>query len=105
MAGGAWEYVAATMVSNRNTDEKSGFNAETVTAQIKEGYIDGYPADSTIQNYTKRILGDATGEIGPFYYYCDGDNARRYHSSCYTNLFKIPTFMIKSLFYKELLSN
>ena len=30
-----------------------------------------------------RIIGDATGEIGPFYYYIEGSGDVQYHSSWY----------------------
>ena len=30
-------------------------------------------------------MGDATGEMGPFKQYLDGDNTSRYHSSWYNN--------------------
>ena len=34
-------------------------------------------------SYQYRILGDATGEMGPFKTYLDGDNNSRYHNSWY----------------------
>ena len=86
MAGGSWEYVAATMISNRNTDSTSGFSADTVIEQMKSGYIDAYPADSTIASYNKRILGDATGELAPFYQYYEANGTQHWHSAWYGDL-------------------
>ena len=34
-------------------------------------------------SFQYRILGDATGEMGPFKTYLDGDNNSRYHNSWY----------------------
>ncbi len=84
MAGGTWEYIAATMINNANED-KSGFTQEEVTKYMKQGYIDAYSVDSNITSYSKRILGDATGEMGPFYNYHDL-NSKSYHNSWYADL-------------------
>ncbi len=82
MSGGAWEYVAA--YRKGSTDEnKSGFNEDEIIEQISVGYIDGYAADSSTTTYNKRILGDATGELGPFYSYFDKDGGHRIHNSWY----------------------
>ena len=32
-------------------------------------------------SYKSRIMGDATGEMGPFYYYADEDESKRYHNN------------------------
>ncbi len=71
MAGGAWEYVAATIINNgqKIAGDASGFEPSDITTYMKSGYIDAYPADSNTTSYNKRILGDATGELGPFYKY------------------------------------
>ncbi len=86
MAGGAWEYVAATMINNgqKIAGDASGFNSSDITTYMKLGYIDAYPADSNITSYNKRILGDATGEMGPFYSYFDSD-VKWYHNSWYAD--------------------
>jgi len=91
MAGGAWEYVMGVMldengklVSGRNSLYNSGFNG-TLTCptcdsdtsgktSITDGY--GWPDKryydtyayqlNNDQHYERRILGDATGEMGPF---------------------------------------
>ena len=48
-------------------------------------YFDVYNASSTIISYQYRILGDATGEMGAFKLYLDGDNNSRYHNSWYAD--------------------
>ena len=73
MSGGAWEYVAGYMPSS---SDASGFTSEELNTYSK--YLDIYPSNSTITSYNNRILGDATGEMGPFYY-ADRDNHRIHH--------------------------
>jgi hypothetical protein len=63
MSGGAWEYMAAYI--DKNTGN-SGFISATFSQYAK--YLDVYNASSEISTYQYRILGDATGEMGPFYY-------------------------------------
>ncbi len=92
MSGGANEYMAAY---RSGTIGASGFEDDTLLTSIYKNYVDIYPSDSGVNTYTKRILGDATGEMGPFYQYYDGDGTNgegktpgtlRYHSSWYTNV-------------------
>ena len=78
MAGGAWEYVAGHMPSAKDL---SGFTEEEITKYSK--YFDLYSTNSSYISYNNRILGDATGEMGPFYYYADNDNIIRYHNNWY----------------------
>ncbi len=78
MSGGAWEYVAGYMPSS---SDASGFTSAELNTYAK--YLDIYPANSTINSYNNRILGDATGEMGPFYFYADKDNIKRYHNNWY----------------------
>ncbi len=78
MSGGAWEYVAGYMPSS---SDGSGFSASELTTYSK--YLDLYSANSTINSYNNRKLGDATGEMGPFYFYADKDNIKRYHNNWY----------------------
>ena len=79
MSGGAWEYVSAYITGKLGS---SGFSTTTL-ANYDSKYFDVYNASSTVATYQYRILGDATGEMGPFKQYLDGDNASRYHSSWY----------------------
>ncbi len=75
MSGGAWEYVSAYIIGNSGS---SGFSASTLT-NYDSKYFDFYNVSSTISTYQYRILGDATGEMGPF----KNDNTSRWHSSWY----------------------
>ncbi len=64
MSGGVWEYVAGYR------DGTIGNSGLTLT-EIRETYskyIDVYASDSILTAYNSRILGDATGEMGLFYY-------------------------------------
>ncbi len=65
MSGGAWEYVAGYKDGDLGS---SGLTMEELNG-IYKGYVDVYPSDSSTSTYSKRILGDATGEMGPFYDY------------------------------------
>ena len=80
MSGGAWEYVAAYMPSSHDT---SGFTSPELTTYSK--YLDLYPNNTSVTSWNNRILGDATGEMGPFYYYADEDSKKRNHNSWYDN--------------------
>ena len=80
MSGGAWEYVGAYMPSS---NDASGFSASELTTYSK--YLDLYPNNTTVTSWNNRILGDATGEMGPFYYYADEDSKKRNHNSWYKN--------------------
>jgi hypothetical protein len=60
MSGGAYEYVAAY---NSGYPGSSGFTTDQLTTYAK--YLDVYTS-STSTTYNRRILGDATGEMGPF---------------------------------------
>ena len=79
MSGGAHEYVASYVSGQLGS---SGFSAKTL-ANYESKYYDVYSASSTVTSYQYRILGDATGEMGPFKTYLDGDNTSRYHNSWY----------------------
>ncbi len=72
MSGGAWEYVMGYTTSTSIYDVNSsiGFDEKTIP-DIK--YIDKYISVND-SDYSKKILGDATGEIGPFYSTLDYSN-------------------------------
>ena len=78
MSGGAWEYVAGYRLSS---NDKSGFTSTELITYSK--YLDIYPSNSDMTTYNNRILGDATGEMGPFYYYADKDGSNRRHNNWY----------------------
>ncbi|MCI8575865.1 MAG: hypothetical protein HFI09_05280 [Bacilli bacterium] len=90
MSGSAWEYVMGVMVDNegnpmsgRNSKYNSGFNGTfgcptcdddvSGLTSLTNGkkfpdskYYDQYVYSNSDTTYQRRILGDATGEIGPF---------------------------------------
>ena len=74
MSGGAWEYVASCIDGMKGN---SSFTLEEIEQEEKKGYIDKYKAGSLISSFNNRILGDATGEMGPFYQYYDGASSQR----------------------------
>ncbi len=78
MSGGAWEYVAGYRLS---LNDKSGFTSTELITYSK--YLDLYQANSETTSYNNRILGDATGEMGPFYFYADKDGSNRRHNNWY----------------------
>jgi hypothetical protein len=82
MRGGVNEYMAAYISGNLGS---SGFQATTI-ANYNSKYFDVYNASSTVTSYSYRILGDATGEMGPFKLYADSDGNNRYHNSWYADL-------------------
>lgn len=79
MSGGAWEYISSYISGNPTS---SGFNTTTL-ANYDAKYFDVYNASSSANSYQYRILGDGTGEAGPFKSYADGDKVSRFHSSWY----------------------
>ena len=79
ISGGSWEYLASYITGKLGL---SGFSTTTL-ANYDSKYLDTYNASSAISTYKYRILGDATGEMGPFKQYLDGDNTSRWHSSWY----------------------
>ncbi len=82
MSGGSYEYVASYIDGKLGI---SGFNDNSISKYDKK-YFDVYPNNSSKNSYNNRILGDATGELGPFYYYTDGDGETRYHNNWWNDL-------------------
>ena len=77
MSGGSHEYMASYMSSQYGS---SGFD-ETTIQNYDSKYFDIYLSNSTVTSYNNRILGDATGEMGPFYNYQDKDGNSRPHNN------------------------
>ena len=105
MSGGACEYMAAYI---ENVYGSSGFTVSTIS-NYDSKYFDVYSSSSTITGYNNRILGDATGELGPFYSYKDSDNEQRFHSTWgtdNTNFVEtsIPWFVRGGLYYAGVVS-
>ncbi len=82
MSGGAHEYVASCLENTWNISA-SDFTLDLLNTEIAAGYIDKYASDTTNYAYDKRILGDAIGEIGPYYNFIDSDGYPRAHNSWY----------------------
>ena len=74
MSGGAWEYMAAYRA---DTMGSSGFSTTSTDSNYigsyNAKYFDVYPNNTGSNSFNKRILGDATGELGPI-------NSSRYNS-------------------------
>lgn len=80
MSGGAHEYMAS--YRDGQNASTSGLSSELTTYSK---YFDKYDGTSSWTSYDKRILGDATGEMGPFYYYYDKDKYKRVHNIWYAD--------------------
>ena len=87
MSGGAWEYVMG-YTSNASTvggsSQITTIYTDFYTNNGYQKYYDKY--SSTLEfDYNNKILGDATGEFGPFFSELDPDKSGRYKSSWYHN--------------------
>ena len=79
MSGNSHEYMASYITEKFSS---SGFSTATLS-KYDNKYFDIYNTSSTYTSYQYRILGDATGETGPFKQYIDTDNQSRFHSNWY----------------------
>ena len=79
LSGGAHEYMSSYISGKLGS---SGFTTATL-ASYDAKYFDIYNASSALTSYQYRVLGDATGEMGPFKSYLDGDNIARWHNGWY----------------------
>ena len=68
MSGGAYEFMASHMNGNVGS---SGFTTTTI-GNYNAKYFDIYNSSDGNYTYSYRILGDATGELGPFNQNSDG---------------------------------
>jgi hypothetical protein len=84
MSGGTWEYMAAYIDGKTAS---SGFSKTSGDLTTYAKYLDVYNASSDTNTYNYRILGDATGEMGPFY---------KIGSSYYNNWFQDPSGFVSS---------
>ena len=85
MSGGAWEYTMGYTTSASTVGGSSEITTiydDFYTNDSYEKYYDKYTSPS-YKNYTNRILGDATGEVGPFLSQLDPDEDTRIKSSWY----------------------
>ncbi len=85
MSGGAWEYVMGYTNQATKLGGDSGIQVlypKFFESKEWQKYYDSYESTISIQ-YNNRILGDATGEMGPFGEELDLDNYTRYRNSWY----------------------
>jgi hypothetical protein len=85
MSGGAGEYVMGYTTGATTVGGSSGITSiysDFFTNSSWNKYYDKYTATTNTQ-FNNRILGDATGEMGPFGNVIDPDNIDRYRSSWY----------------------
>ena len=88
MVGGAWEYVAGYTTGASTVGGNSGITSlypDFFTNSTYTKYWDKYTSTTNTQ-YNNRILGDATGEMGPFGNEKDPDGGTRQKSSWYGDL-------------------
>ncbi len=81
MSGGCYEYVAGYRKGQNAS--ASGVSDSMLNTYVE--YFDAYETTTDLYDYTKRKLGDATGEMGPFYYYFDKDKYTRPHNAWYAD--------------------
>lgn len=86
MAGGTYEYVAGFISGNYGYSQLKDSDINQY-----RNYFDIYPADTDYYTYSKGILGDATKEVGPFYWYKDGDGNNHSHDVWNRNVSMMPT--------------
>ena len=85
MSGGAWEYVMGYTTGTTTVGGASGITSLYQSFFSDSTYLkywDRYTSTATT-NYNNRILGDATGEMGPFGTLKDPDGINRHKSSWY----------------------
>jgi len=87
MSGGASDVVAAYTTSCSTIGANSEITklySDFFDNILYENYWDKYSTSSTgYTDYKNRILGDATGELGPFYTATDPDGEERWKASWY----------------------
>ena len=81
MNGGCYESVAGYR-KGQNTN-LSGISDSVLSTYAN--YFDAYYEGSDTYAYVNRKLGDATGEMGPFYAYYDKDGVSRVHNNWYSD--------------------
>ena len=93
MSGGSWEYVMGYTTGATTVGGTSGITSlypNFFSNSTYSKYWDKYTSTANT-NYNNRILGDATGEMGPFGNEKDPDGATRYKSSWYKDFSNVIT--------------
>ncbi len=85
MSGGTWEYMASYIDGNA----KSSGMETIITSETYNKYLDKYSSTSIAVSFNYRILGDATGELGPFWNNGSYNQSTWYATSAY---FVEPTY-------------
>ena len=85
MSGGAWELMASYMENYGITTATGLTSGLTTTDLAKTEYFDRYSNDSSTRLYNQRILGDATGELGPFFLYYEKSTGIFAHNGWYSD--------------------
>ena len=85
MSGGVWEYVIGTINNTAGSSDITSVVSDFYTNDIWVKYYDMYLNETNSTTFSNRILGDATGEMGPFFSQTDSDNSVRNKSSWYEN--------------------
>ena len=85
MSGGSNEYMAAYIEEYGVLSKNSVSSGLTTTDLAKTKYFDKYSKNSTTTSYNLRIIGDATGELGPFYLYYATDSDQRQFNGWYSD--------------------
>lgn len=94
MSGGAREFAMGYNVKATTVGASSGITthySNFFTSSEWDKYYDKYEnASSSYTVYNNRILGDATGELGPFATITDPDTTARQRSSWYNDFARMP---------------
>ena len=86
MSGGTHEIVAGYADGygvKTSYNIESGLSENDLNTYSK--YFDKYSKGCTMTSFNCRILGDATGEMGPFYWYYNEDKGHRIHNAWYAD--------------------
>ncbi len=83
MSGGAFDTMASYTFGKYGN---SGFNSTLLNDMYNDDYYDVYNANSTGDSYQYMILGDATGEMGPFRQYVTGGSSNDFHNGWYGDI-------------------
>lgn len=81
MSGGSHEYLMAFIDGQFYN---SGLSSSLLSSYSFK-YYDIYSSTSSLSSYQNRILGDATGEMGPFFRYKESEGTYYQHDSWYND--------------------
>ena len=90
MSAGSHENVMGNINNTIGSSEITSVVSDFYTNTIWEKYYDKYAKQTSDTVYNNRILGDATGEMGPFYSFIDQDGSSRPKTSWYVDVGRFP---------------